>query len=54
MHHKLCHVLAEAYNLPHAQTRAAMLPRVLAFNAPFTAEAEARTAAAITPKSGPV
>jgi maleylacetate reductase len=46
MHHRLCRVLAGAYNLPHAQSHAAMLPHVLAFNAPI--------AAAVTPKSGPV
>jgi maleylacetate reductase len=53
MHHKLCHVLAGAYNLPHTQTHAAMLPHILAVNAPFAAEAEARIAAAVTPKSSP-
>lgn len=47
MHHKICHVLGGTFNLPHAQTHAAVLPYVLAFNAPAAPEAEARTAAAL-------
>ncbi len=39
LHHKICHVLGDAYNLPHAQTHAVVLPYVLAFNAPAAAEA---------------
>jgi maleylacetate reductase len=46
LHHKICHVLGGKYNLPHAQTHAAVLPHVLAFNAPAAPEAEARAAAA--------
>ncbi|NUU33309.1 maleylacetate reductase [Arthrobacter sp. C9C5] len=46
MHHKICHVLGGAYNLPHAQTHATVLPYVLAFNAPHAPEAAARIAAA--------
>lgn len=46
LHHKICHVLGGAYNLPHAQTHATVLPYVLAFNAPFAPEAEKRMAAA--------
>lgn len=46
MHHKICHVLGGAYNLPHAQTHAIILPHVLAFNAPWAPEAESRIAAA--------
>ena len=46
MHHKICHVLGGTFNLPHAQTHATVLPYVLAFNAPFAPEAEARMAAA--------
>ena len=34
LHHKICHVLVWAYNLPHAQTHAVVLPYVLAFNGP--------------------
>lgn len=32
MHHSICHVLGGAYDLPHAQTHAVVLPYVLAFN----------------------
>lgn len=46
MHHKICHVLGGAYNLPHAQTHAVVLPYVLAFLAPAAPAAEARIAAA--------
>jgi maleylacetate reductase len=46
LHHKICHVLGGAYNLPHAQTHAVVLPYVLAFNAPAAPEAEQRIAAA--------
>lgn len=45
-HHKICHVLGGAFNLPHAQTHAVVLPHVLAFNAPSAQDAEARIAAA--------
>lgn len=45
LHHKICHVLGGAYNLPHAQTHAIVLPYVLAFNAPAAPEAERRIAA---------
>jgi len=33
LHHKLCHVLGGALNLPHAETHAVLLPHVLAYNA---------------------
>jgi alcohol dehydrogenase class IV len=46
LHHKICHVLGGAYNLPHAQTHAIVLPYVLAFNAPAAPEAERRIAGA--------
>lgn len=46
MHHKICHALGGAFNMPHAQTHATVLPYVLAFNAPFAPEAEKRIAAA--------
>lgn len=47
IHHKICHVLGGAYDLPHAQTHATVLPYVLAFNAPYAPEASARIAAAL-------
>ncbi|MFD6857130.1 maleylacetate reductase [Rhodococcus sp. NPDC060090] len=46
LHHKICHVLGGAYDLPHAQTHATVLPYVLAFNAPAAPEAEHRIAGA--------
>ena len=47
LHHKICHVLGGAYDLPHAQTHAAVLPHVLAFNAPAASEAARRLARAL-------
>jgi alcohol dehydrogenase class IV len=46
LHHKICHALGGAFNLPHAQTHATVLPYVLAFNAPHAPEAERRLSAA--------
>ncbi len=46
LHHKICHVLGGTFNLPHAQTHATVLPYVLAFNAPYASDSEARIAAA--------
>ncbi|MFZ3555868.1 maleylacetate reductase [Streptomyces sp. BH055] len=51
LHHKICHVLGGAYNLPHAQTHAVVLPYVLAFNAPAAPEAERRIATAFNATS---
>ncbi|EHY91130.1 maleylacetate reductase [Saccharomonospora azurea] len=47
MHHKICHVLGGAYDLPHAHTHAIVLPHVLAFNADAAPEAAGRIAAAL-------
>lgn len=47
LHHKLCHVLGGSFGLPHAETHSAMLPHVLAYNAPAAPEAAARIAAAL-------
>nr|ABL75144.1 maleylacetate reductase [Arthrobacter sp. JS443] len=47
MHHKICHVLGGAYDLPHAQTHATVLPYVLAFNAPYAPEASSRISNAL-------
>lgn len=46
LHHKICHVLGGTFNLPHAQTHATVLPYVLAFNVPYSPDAELRAAAA--------
>jgi len=34
LHHKICHVLGGAFDLPHAQTHTIVLPHVVAYNAP--------------------
>ncbi len=34
LHHKICHTLGGAYNLPHAETHTVILPHVVAFNQP--------------------
>lgn len=33
LHHKLCHVLGGAFNAPHAETHAILLPHTIGFNA---------------------
>ena len=54
LHHKLCHVLGGAFDLPHAQTHAVLLPHTLAFNAPAVPEAMARVSRALaTPHPAP-
>ncbi|HEY2832230.1 MAG TPA: maleylacetate reductase [Sporichthyaceae bacterium] len=47
LHHKICHALGGAFDLPHAQTHAIVLPHVLAANAPGAPEAVDRIAAAL-------
>ncbi len=47
MHHKICHVLGGAYNLPHAEMHAVVLPYVAAFNAPAAPDAASRVSAAL-------
>ncbi len=39
LHHKLCHTLGGALDLPHAETHAILLPHTTEFNAPAAAEA---------------
>lgn len=46
LHHKICHVLGGAFDLPHAQTHAIVLPHVLAFNAPAVPQVETKIATA--------
>jgi maleylacetate reductase len=41
LHHKLCHVLGGALNLPHAETHAIVLPHAIAYNARAIPEAMA-------------
>lgn len=47
LHHRICHVLGGAYDLPHAGTHAVVLPYVLAFNTPAAPDAAARVAEAL-------
>jgi alcohol dehydrogenase class IV len=47
IHHKLCHVLGGAFDLPHAATHAVILPHAIAYNAPAAPEAIARIARAL-------
>ena len=47
LHHKLCHTLGGAFDLPHAETHAVVLPHAVAFNAPAAPEAMARLARAL-------
>jgi maleylacetate reductase len=47
LHHKLCHVLGGMFDLPHAETHAALLPHVVAFNQPAAPQAMARVARAL-------
>lgn len=47
IHHKICHVLGGAYDLPHAETHTVILPHALALVAPREPEAMARIAAAV-------
>ncbi|MFC6158420.1 maleylacetate reductase [Kribbella jiaozuonensis] len=48
LHHKLCHLLGGTYNLPHAETHAAILPQVARVNAPAVPQSAARLEAALT------
>ena len=47
LHHKLCHVLGGAFDLPHAETHAVLLPHTIAYNAPAAPAAMARAARAL-------
>ncbi|WP_039804696.1 maleylacetate reductase [Nocardia araoensis] len=47
LHHKICHVLGGAFDLPHAQTHAIVLPYVLAYNAPNAGDATDRISRAL-------
>ncbi len=47
MHHKVCHVLGGAFDLPHAELHSIVLPYVAAFNMPAAPDAEARVSAAL-------
>ena len=47
LHHKLCHALGGTLDLPHAETHAAVLPHVLAFNEPGLGDVAERLADAL-------
>lgn len=47
MHHKICHVLGGAYDLPHAPMHAVVLPYVVAFNASHAPSAARRISDAL-------
>ncbi|MPV71329.1 maleylacetate reductase [Burkholderia sp. BE17] len=47
LHHKLCHTLGGTFNLPHAQTHAAMLPHTAHYNHAAAPDALCRVARAL-------
>lgn len=47
LHHKLCHVLGGAFDLPHASVHTAVLPHVLALNLPRAPRAHESLTAAL-------
>jgi maleylacetate reductase len=47
LHHKICHVLGGAYDLPHAPLHTVILPQVAAFQAPALPEEMGRVAQAL-------
>jgi alcohol dehydrogenase class IV len=53
IHHKICHTLGGAYNLPHAAMHAALLPYAAAFNRPAAPEAMGALARALRADDGP-
>jgi maleylacetate reductase len=52
LHHKLCHVLGGAFNLPHAETHTVLLPHATAYNAPASPEAMERLTRALAANGG--
>ena len=47
IHHKICHVLGGAYDLPHAETHTVILPQAVAFNEGAIPEVMQRVACAL-------
>ncbi|HET6526370.1 maleylacetate reductase [Sphingopyxis sp.] len=47
LHHKLCHMLGGAFDLPHAETHAIVLAHAMAYNAPAVQPAYAAIGAAL-------
>ena len=52
LHHKICHVLGGAYDLPHADMHTVVLPHAVAFNEPAIPEVMERIARALGESSG--
>jgi alcohol dehydrogenase class IV len=50
LHHKLCHTLGGAFDLPHAETHTVVLPHAIAYNAASAPDAMARIARALGTK----
>jgi alcohol dehydrogenase class IV len=54
MHHKICHILGGAFDLPHAELHGVMIPQVAAYQEPRLPEEMARVARALdAPAAGP-
>lgn len=53
IHHKICHVLGGAYDLPHAEMHTVILPHALALVAPSEPEAMARIGSALDDQDVP-
>jgi len=51
LHHKICHVLGGAYDLPHAEMHTVILPHAVAFNEPAIPEVMDRVAHALGDES---
>jgi len=49
LHHKVCHALGGAFDLPHAEMHTIVLPYVMAFNEPAIPGIARRVAAALGP-----
>jgi len=47
LHHRICHVLVGRFELPHAQTHAALLPHVVGYNEQVLGSLAARMAVAV-------
>jgi len=50
LHHKLCHILGGAFNLPHSETHTVLLPHVAAYNAVAAPQPMERVARALAGK----
>jgi maleylacetate reductase len=48
LHHKLCHVLGGAFDMPHAETHTIVLPHAVAYNKAAAPDAMARVARALS------